>query len=350
VLLMCNTTRVGSLQYPRKLLLIMIVLSPILLLPPVYSQSPLTVTVSTDKAQYSPGETVTIFGRVLDNQSNAVVGAAVSIEVNEPPIYVQLVSSDQTGSYTNQFVLSNVFPQGQYTVYVTATKGVDTVSRQTQFEVVLQTTTTSSSSSSTFTSQATPPSQCFIATAAYGSPLSPEVAMLRTFRDSEILHTFAGRSFMLAFNAFYYSFSPQVAAYITANTAIRSATKLVLYPLIGILYVSSRIFAMLAFNGEAAVILSGIFASIGIGLVYFGPLAIVLSKLRRSQAAVSSEEMHLAAASCATSIVVLMLGEILGFAGFMMLAGVLTVLSFAFLGASFAPRLARLMSNLMIRR
>ena len=125
-----------------------------LLLPQVFSQGSLTVTVSTNQTQYTPGDTVTIFGKVVDNQSNPIVGAAVSIEVNEPPIYVQLVSSDQSGSYSDQFVLSDVFPQGQYTIYVTAHKGNFTAAQQTQFTVLSQTTSTTASSSST--SQTTP--------------------------------------------------------------------------------------------------------------------------------------------------------------------------------------------------
>ncbi len=144
-----------------------------LLLPQVFSQGSLTVTVSTNQTQYTPGDTVTIFGKVLDNQSNPIVGAAVSIEVNEPPIYVQLVSSDQSGSYSDQFALSDGFPQGQYTIYVTAHKGNFTAAQQTQFSVLSQTPSTTASSSST--SQTTPPSQCFIATATYGSELSPKL-------------------------------------------------------------------------------------------------------------------------------------------------------------------------------
>src|SRR5208337_3548738 len=54
---------------------------------------------------------------------------------------------------------------------------------------------------------------CLIATATYGSALSPEVQFLRNFRDHAILQTFAGSSFMMIFNDWYYSFSPQVSQY-----------------------------------------------------------------------------------------------------------------------------------------
>lgn len=51
---------------------------------------------------------------------------------------------------------------------------------------------------------------CLIATATYGSELSPQVQQLRELRDSKLLQTEAGTSFMDSFNSFYYSFSPQI--------------------------------------------------------------------------------------------------------------------------------------------
>ncbi|HXG08042.1 MAG TPA: CFI-box-CTERM domain-containing protein, partial [Nitrososphaera sp.] len=51
------------------------------------------------------------------------------------------------------------------------------------------------------------PSGCLIATAAFGSELTPQVQYLRNFRDSYILSTASGAAFMNAFNTVYYSFS-----------------------------------------------------------------------------------------------------------------------------------------------
>ncbi len=59
--------------------------------------------------------------------------------------------------------------------------------------------------------------RCIIATAAYGSELAPQVQTLRNFRDAAILKTKAGSAFMIAFNTWYYSFSPQVANQIAHN-------------------------------------------------------------------------------------------------------------------------------------
>ena len=313
-----------------------------MILPQTFSQTYMTVTVATDKTQYAPGETVTISGKVLDNQSDPVIGAVVSIEVDEPPIYdsfieVQSVSSDQSGSFTNQFVLSNSAPQGEYTIYVTASKGNLTVTQQTHFSVIQQTSSTISSatfSSQVSTSQATPPSQCFIATATYGSEAAPEVKLLRNLRDREILQTIAGRSFMLAFNAFYYSFSPTVASFIASNPALKNSMRIVLYPLIGILDLSGRIFAALSFNREIAVTVAGIFAATGIGIVYFTPVALAIRKLAWSRR-IEARVTFLLTALCLSSVTGLAAGEILRGSMLLTVASVVTVLSCILLGGLF---------------
>jgi plastocyanin len=48
---------------------------------------------------------------------------------------------------------------------------------------------------------------CLIATATYGSELSPQVQQLRELRDNKLLQTESGISFMNTFNDFYYSFT-----------------------------------------------------------------------------------------------------------------------------------------------
>jgi uncharacterized repeat protein (TIGR01451 family) len=69
---------------------------------------------------------------------------------------------------------------------------------------------------------------CFIATAAYGSPLEPHVVALRQFRDRYLQHTALGRAFI----RYYYRYSPPLAAIIAERPALRSATRAVLTPLV----------------------------------------------------------------------------------------------------------------------
>jgi len=118
---------------------------------------------------------------------------------------------------------------------------------------------------------------CYIATAAYGSALSPEVQLLRNFRDRDVLQTFAGSNFMRVFNMVYYSFSPQVAHTISASENLRTMMRYVLYPLIGILWATQQIYSAFAFSPEGAVVIAGLFAGSLIGLVYASPVILGIS-------------------------------------------------------------------------
>lgn len=145
-----------------------------------------------------------------------------------------------------------------------------TTTSTTQNNTATNSTTTSSttSSSSTLQSPEGGSSECIIATATFGSELSPEVQFLRNFRDRQILQTFAGSNFMTVFNSWYYSFSPAVAQHIRGDEPLRDGMKLLLYPLLGILHISSTTFSTLKFQPELAALTSGIVASALIGLVY----------------------------------------------------------------------------------
>ncbi len=138
---------------------------------------------------------------------------------------------------------------------------------------------------------------------------------------------------MQAFNAFYYSFSPQVAAFIASHGVVRSVMKIILYPLIGILYMSNRIFALFSFNTELAVTLSGIFAGFGIGAFYFGPIAVVSFKfIRKCDSSRLFGSKRLILTSCTISIAALVLGEVTGAPLLLTAASVTIVLSFLILG------------------
>ena len=73
---------------------------------------------------------------------------------------------------------------------------------------------------------------CLIATAAYGTELAPHVQHLRELRDSSLLQTSSGSSFMSAFNAAYYALSPAVADLERQSPAFRESVRLLITPMI----------------------------------------------------------------------------------------------------------------------
>jgi hypothetical protein len=70
--------------------------------------------------------------------------------------------------------------------------------------------------------------RCFIATAAFGSPLNPYVEILREFRDRYLLSNPAGRIVI----SLYYFYSPPIAEKIARNAILKAIVQLYLIPAI----------------------------------------------------------------------------------------------------------------------
>lgn len=72
---------------------------------------------------------------------------------------------------------------------------------------------------------------CFIATAAFDSPMAPEVLVLREFRDRYLENTILGRKSV----DLYYHISPSIAKTISKSNVLKAMTKLILKPFISFL-------------------------------------------------------------------------------------------------------------------
>jgi len=115
---------------------------------------------------------------------------------------------------------------------------------------------------------------CLIATAAYGSEMSPQVQQLRELRDNQLMNTESGSAFMSTFNNVYYSFSPVIADMERESPIFKEIVKVGLTPMI------SSLSLMENANSESEVLglgLSVIALNIGmyLGVPAFGIIKVI---------------------------------------------------------------------------
>jgi hypothetical protein len=67
-------------------------------------------------------------------------------------------------------------------------------------------------------------SRCFIATAAFDSPVAPEVLILREFRDINLRSHHWGRQFIF----YYYKYSPNIACFIDKHEYLKAPIRFAL--------------------------------------------------------------------------------------------------------------------------
>ena len=118
---------------------------------------------------------------------------------------------------------------------------------------------------------------CLIATAAFGSEMSPQVQFLRELRDNTVLQTESGSAFMSGFNQFYYSFSPAIADYERENPVFKEAVKLTLTPLL----TSLALLQYADIDSESEMLGYGIgIILLNIGMYFVAP-AVLIMKVRK---------------------------------------------------------------------
>jgi hypothetical protein len=136
----------------------------------------------------------------------------------------------ESGFYTNVLDVGNrtdcVIPGLEAgTTYFFACTAYSATGDESNFSGEIVYTTEGGSSSSSNNRIST---KCFIATAAYGSWLAPEVVELREFRDRYLLTNQAGQAFV----DWYYRASPPVAAFIAEHESLKTAVRWGLAPVV----------------------------------------------------------------------------------------------------------------------
>jgi len=119
---------------------------------------------------------------------------------------------------------------------------------------------------------------CLIATAAYGSELASRVQMLRELRDSTLLSTASGASFVSQFNSVYYTFSPTIADLERTNPAFRETTRALITPMI---YTMS-IMSLTDDHTEGSVLMLGtLVIALNLGMYVAAPVTLGIVITRR---------------------------------------------------------------------
>ena len=118
---------------------------------------------------------------------------------------------------------------------------------------------------------------CLIATATFGSELSPQVQSLRELRDNTLLQTSSGSSFMTGFNQYYYLFSPTIADFERENPLFKEAVKITITPMISSLSILNHA----DIDSEQEVLVYGIgVIMLNIGMYFALPIFAILQVKR----------------------------------------------------------------------
>jgi hypothetical protein len=93
---------------------------------------------------------------------------------------------------------------------------------------------------------------CFIATAAYGTPMAPQIQVLRDFRDEYLLTSPLGKGLV----DFYYRVSPPIAEFITEHPSLKPIVRVGLVPAVAmsIVAVKTTLAQKIAIVGSMALV------------------------------------------------------------------------------------------------
>ena len=260
---------------------------------PAFAQSVISFDVDTSK--FVPGEIVELTGTVGDG----LEGQPVAVEINDSDgnvILIRTVTSDINGEFVLKFKVPNDVEPGDLDIVTNVELDGQSFSETKQVEATKAPEPAPSSDPvcgtgtilkdgmcvvDTSKSESAPEEKsskgggCLIATATYGSELAPQVQQLREIRDSKLLQTESGTSFMGTFNDVYYSFSPVIADYERENPYFKEMVKVAITPML------STLSLMEYAESEAEVLTIGISLMILNGMMYVGIPVIGIIVIRR---------------------------------------------------------------------
>lgn len=186
-------------------------------------------TVSVATSANRPPVIVSILGTVSQNGSSTSV--TFNVSASDPNGVIVKFEWDFDGNgtidatTTSAPAVYNYEAPGTYSPVVKVTDNQGATATAT---TVVDVASSASPGGSVTGSSAASGGGCFIATAAFGSYLEPEVMVLRSFRDDILLTNPVGRSVV----DLYYRVSPPVADFIARHEALKFATRMALTPIV----------------------------------------------------------------------------------------------------------------------
>jgi hypothetical protein len=175
--------------------------------------SPVYPTVTTQAASnVNTGSATLNMGYTVGDFSPVNVRFAYKKSADSAWSYTDWVSKSESGTYAE---LVTGLDSGTGYDFKAQLKYNDTVIEGTTLQFTTETPSAPPS-----------PGGCFIATAAYGTPMAEEIQILREFRDEYLLTNTLGQALV----DFYYRNSPPIAEFITEHPSLRPIVRTGLVP------------------------------------------------------------------------------------------------------------------------